>query len=288
MRNKPLQYSLILLTNCFLSFNAVCAEYVKSSQMDFAHPHDLVLDPQGKYLLVSDMRNDVIRVLDPLSLKTIAKIGEGKLSAPHDVSFDSLGRLLVADSGNNRIVIFQYNAGSATLLSQLSENMRSPEGVCADEKGNIFVTSAGTHYVLKFTGDKLVKQMGGRGSSNAQFIRPHDIDTGPDGLLYIADPGNNRIQVLSNSLEYIETIQPKTKPLNEPKYIALDGRGNLFIADQYNSQLRIFNAQNNEIHTISKANGTTLNKIEGVEYQNGKLWISDTYNNRIVLFNWNP
>jgi len=107
MRNIFNKFSLLLLAHFLLSFDAISAEFVASSQSDFAHPHDLVLDPSGKYLLVSDMQNNVIRVLDPQSLKTISKIGEGELAAPHDVSFDSLGRLLVADSGNNRIVIYQ-------------------------------------------------------------------------------------------------------------------------------------------------------------------------------------
>jgi len=109
-----------------------------------------------------------------------------------------------------------------------------------------------------------------------------------DGLLYVGDPGNNRIQVLSDELVPVEIIQAKSKPLNEPKYLALDKQGHLFIADQHNNLLRIFDRERNEIHAITKADNQTLNKIEGVEYIDGKLWIADTYNNRIVLFNWSP
>ena len=288
MQHTKFIITLILLIQWITPLSAAPAEFVAASESDFAHPHDIALDPSGKFLLVSDMQNDVVRVINPQSLKTISTIGEGELSSPHDVSFDSQGRLLVADSGNNRIVIFEFNNGSGTVISSIAENMRSPEGVCADSDGHIYVASTGNHTILKFKNNKLIKRIGGRGKNKAQFIRPHDIEMSADGLLYVSDPGNNRIQILSDALVPIEIIQPKSKPLNEPKYLALDKQGHVFIADQHNNLLRIFDHQRNEIHAISKANHKTLNNIEGVEYVDGKLWIADTYNNRIVLFHWTP
>ena len=75
------------------------------SERVFSRPHDLVLSPDGKFLYVADVGNNVVQVLDPASLKILGKIGGGDLIRPHDVAFDKRGRLLVAPrEGDGRVV----------------------------------------------------------------------------------------------------------------------------------------------------------------------------------------
>ena len=56
--------------------SADVAEFQKASASSFAHPHDLCLGPDGKYLFVSDTQNDRVQVLDPESLVVLSTIGE--------------------------------------------------------------------------------------------------------------------------------------------------------------------------------------------------------------------
>ena len=61
---------------CMLS-NAALAEmraveFVAVSESSFAHPHDLTLSPERRYLFVTDMNNDVVKVVDPDTLHTRA------------------------------------------------------------------------------------------------------------------------------------------------------------------------------------------------------------------------
>ena len=262
-------------------------EFVGATADVFAHPHDLELDSSGRWLFIADVNHHDVKVIDAQSLEAVAVIGKGELDSPHDVHFDPDGRLLVADSGNDRIVIYEMDGTSARLTGVLADDMRSPEGVTSDAGGHIYVASTGNHKILKFRNGKLLKSIGGRGDGKLEFVRPHDIERGNDGLLYVGDPGNRRIQVLTDSLTYHATIEDRQRPFAEPKYLALDGDW-LFVADQQNNTLRIFDARRKEVASISNAGNKPLNYIEGVEVRNGMLWIADTYNDRIVLFRWSP
>ena len=260
-------------------------EFIRATPEVFAHPHDLELDPSGRWIFIADVNHHNVKVIDANTLEIVTVIGEGELNSPHDVHFDSTGRLLVADSGNDRIAIYEVGGVNARLVGELADNMRSPEGVTSDAGGYVYVASTGNHKILKFRDNKLAKTIGGRGDGRLEFVRPHDIERGNDGLIYVSDPGNRRIQVLTDSLTYRATIEERKQPFDEPKYLALDNDW-LFVADQQNNKLRVFNEQRKEVTTINRAGDKQLNNIEGVEVQGERIWIADTYNDRIVLFHW--
>jgi len=72
-----------------------------------------------------------------------------------------------------------------------------PAGGCitVDGSNNIYVTDYLGHNVQKFdsNGNSLT-QWGTQGSSNGQFYQPNGITTDSQGILYVADHSNDRIQ----------------------------------------------------------------------------------------------
>jgi len=282
---------LVVLLYCLAQSAAaqVAVTFINATtpSADLSRPHDLTLDPRGRRLYVADMENDVVKVFDPRSLKLLGVIGRGLLNGPHDVAFDEAGRLLVADSGNDRIAIFTVRDGGASYRGELRRGLGSPEGVAVDRAGGVYVTNASLHTVLAFArgGAHPAARAGGQGRTPGQFIRPHDIEVGPDGLVYVADPGNNRIQVLDRGLRFVRAI---SGGFREPKYLALGESGWLYVADQDNHQVKVFDAQGRRMATIGGGQPGRLrhqlNRPEGVEVRGEQLWIADTYNNRIVHF----
>jgi len=258
-----------------------------TSDESFTQPHDLVLSSDGRFLFVSDVGHDHIAVLDPTTLRRIAKIGEGQLSAPHDARFDGQGRLIVADSGNDRVAIFEITGERGRYVGELRGELSSPEGV-AVYGDRIYVTNAGSDDIVVFQNGKVIKRHGRRGSGRDQYRRPHDIDIDKDGRVFVADPGNNRIVVLDKELNWQKVYSQKAYNFHEPKYLAIGGEGQLFVADEYNNQVKILGKDGRLLATLGTGrrvkSATEFNRPEGVTVRGGQLWISDTYNNRIVRF----
>ena len=288
-------FAWLILIGIFMGSDAWGADdkapvFEKQSDVAFARPHDLTLDPSGRFLYIADMDNNVVKVLEPNSLSVIGTIGRGELNRPHDVAFDTAGRLLVADSGNDRIAIYHVEGASGTYLAELRDGFDSPEGVAVDDQGLIYVTNAGLHNIVSVKHGKRLAAAGTHGRKTNEFSRPHDVELGPDGIVYVADPGNNRIQLLNRMLQVVDALEDGPFDFNEPKYLALDEKGWLYVADQYNNRIKIFDETRKPVASIgsegNSADRPALNRPEGVEARQGNIWVADTYNNRVIHYRW--
>ena len=266
----------------------VTAIRVGESEASFNRPHDMVLSPDGQVLYVADVGNNAVKIIDPLTLRTLGAFGQDRLRAPHDVAFDASGRLLVADSGNDRIVAYRVNGAGGTFVEEVATGLASPEGVTAARDGTIYVTNARAHDVVAIKDGKRIAHAGGAGRDPNRYDRPHDIAVAPDGRVYVVDPGNDRIQVLTPGLDFIEGLSGPPFDFKEPKYIAFGARGWLYVADEKNNQVKIFDSKRRAVAVIGTRTrgrgGGMLSQPEGVEVRGDRLWIADTYNDRIVLF----
>lgn len=265
----------------------VTATLEAQSERSFGNPHDVALSPDGSRLYVADVNNNAVKVLDPQSLVTIGAFGQADLSRPHDVAFDPAGRLLVADTGNDRIAIYEVEGVTGRLVGEIA-GLAGPEGVVAAADGTIYLTNARGHNVEAWRGGKRIAQGGGRGAGDNEFVRPHDIDIGPDGKIYVSDPGYGRIQVLDDGLRKLGEIGGERYRFNEPKYFAINGKGAIFVVDELNNQVKILNKEHEIIGIVGSGKlglgPNEFNRPEGAEIRGDTLWVSDTHNGRITRF----
>jgi DNA-binding beta-propeller fold protein YncE len=247
----------------------------------YAHPHDIVLSPDGTRLYVADNGNHRIAVLDPVSLEEIGAFGAGEVREPHDVAFDARGRLLVADTGNSRIAIFEVSDGQGCLVSELRGSIRRPEGVVVHPDGLVIATGAASGNLVVFREGKATAETGG-------FSAPHDVAIGPEGSIWVADAGNDRMVQLNDDLEVMRTLAGPPYDFHGPRYQDFDAAGRMFVADKYSNQIKIIAPDGSLAQVFgSKQSGKgdgVFNRPEGVEIAGEQVWFADTYNNRIVRY----
>ena len=99
-------------------------------------------------------------------------------------------------------------------------------------KNNMYGSRGGNNRLVRFTKDgTFIKAWGGgigsEGSLPLQFNDPHAIDIDAEGRLYIADRGNQRVQVLDKEGNFIT----RWTQFGKPSAIAIDGKGNIYVAD---------------------------------------------------------
>jgi hypothetical protein len=83
-----------------------------------------------------------------------------------------------------------------------------PNDVHTAPNGDIFVVEGhgqGRDRVIKFNSrGEYIAEVGGRGTGQLQFNQPHSLAMDSQGRLFVADRGNNRIQILDQNLRFLE------------------------------------------------------------------------------------
>jgi len=105
-------------------------------------------------------------------------------------------------------------AGAPAASGMQSDLFEGPTDVAWDNDGNIFVADGtGNARVAKFDRNGVfVKSWGSRGAGNDQFSTARSIAVDATGNVYVADRGNNRIQVFDNNGTYKSSITTAGNP----------------------------------------------------------------------------
>ena len=125
----------------------------------------------------------------------------GELNDPGSIAIHyKTGNIYIVDSNNHRVQVFSCNGD---YLFMFSEKMNQPAGICISQN-KVFVTQGNGNcinmYELK---GKLIKSVGSEGNGEAQFNYPHGLDVSDrNNNIYVCDWSNNRIQILTQELEY--------------------------------------------------------------------------------------
>jgi tripartite motif-containing protein 71 len=120
--------------------------------------------------------------------------GAGALLNPQGIALDREGRIYVADGGNGRIAVYD-NYGN--FIGGIGRDvLERPSAVTVDNDGFIWVGDQASQTLYLFAPDgKLLRQVSQAGDDGQSFSDIEALSLTPDGVLYVADSGHNRILV---------------------------------------------------------------------------------------------
>lgn len=174
-------------------------QLLKISTAALSAPLDLVISPDGGYLLIADTGNNEIKVLQPGTLKLLSRFGGEDLKSPEKLEFAGNGQLLVADDGFSRVTVYEFKGvfrdGSAN-VKKISTGRGTPRSqdtpdTARDTSGQNYRVDADKNRITIFDKDQnQISQY-----ANAGLNAPNAVET-VGRYFWIADTGNNRILLL--------------------------------------------------------------------------------------------
>ena len=116
----------------------------------------------------------------------------GCFDRPRDVTFGSDGLVYVTDEVNSRVCVWSKEG----TFKRAFRPKYDPTCIAATADNHLLITSYFSHTVMVYTLDgQLVHELGGKGFDPGSFIGPLGICVDNDGLVYVVDHHNKRVQV---------------------------------------------------------------------------------------------
>ena len=158
-------------------------------------PRGITISPDG-HIYVCDGANNCVCVfhVNGKFLFSFGSHGSGDecFDWPNDLCFASDGFLYITDFDNSRICVYDKDG---KFIRKFTTAYR-PKCIDATDCRFLIVSSWRSDKVMIYTtGGDSVRVFGERGSGLGQFVGPDGISVASDGLIYIADCNNHRVQV---------------------------------------------------------------------------------------------
>jgi tripartite motif-containing protein 2/3/tripartite motif-containing protein 71 len=176
-----------------------------NKRLEFRYPSGVGIHPKSGRIYITDTCNHRIQILNS-NLTFVSTFGSngssnGEFSYPQDVSFDSDGNVYVVDNSNHRIQVFESDGKFLRTFGKHGSydgELNYPVAISVDCSKNdvVYVTDKDNHRISMFTSEgKFITSFGGKGTGVGQFDMPHGITAANNGVLYVCDFYNNRIQL---------------------------------------------------------------------------------------------
>ncbi len=301
-------------------------------------PQSVAVDASGA-LFIADTENHRVRTVDARGvISTVAGsdpgAGDGgaalsaRLFQPGGIALDGAGNVYVSDTLNHRVrkidaqgvistVAGTGSAGySGDNRAAAGAQLNSPSGLALDRGGSLYIADTGNHAIRRVAGG-VITTVAGTGEAGkdgdsgppgtARLFNPSAVAVDPNGTLYIADSGNNRVRVVSGGVIRNYAGDPAGLPgssgdggpavsatFNYPIALALDNTGNLYISDYFNNRIRRVTPGGGTVTTFAgtgvagaagdgmQAAQAQFNLPAGIAFDSSRnLYVADLLNSRI-------
>ena len=184
------------------------------------------------------------------------------------------GNIAVSDCSKNCVKVYTANGQ----LVQQFDVRGGPSGLAVNGRGQLFVAEASGHKVSIFNQNGCQYSFGSKGEGPGQFKYPEQICIAPDGLVYVTDGGNNRVQVFEQDGKFVRQFGKDV--LKDPSGIAVTKDGHVVVASWEANKLSFFTLEGKFVREVTDIG---LKSPFGVVVDAcGWVYVADCNNHRIL------
>ena len=250
---------------------------------------------------VSDTALHAVAVFD-IPGERYFKIGEedvGKLAMPIGLDVDGQGNLYVMDASTKQVQIYDKDGHYLRTLAGPKWFLR-PSGIAVDAEGkNVYVVDTGgvtndEHRIRVFdaVSGKHLHDIGKRGNAPGELNLPRDVAVGVDGLLYVVDGGNFRVQVFKPDGTFVRVfggVGRQGGQFSRPKEAAVDPDGNVYVVDSAFGNFQIFTSDGQlllNVGTRSERDGMARYMLpSGIAIDgDGRVYVVDQFFRKVDVY----
>lgn len=167
-------------------------------------------DPNGLvYLLQRGDKADPVIVLDRTG-KVVRSWGKGLYTTPHAIRVDPQGNVWTTDASSS--MVYKFSPEGKTLMQIEVGGQPTPCGnfcsttdIAFAPNGNLLIADGYRNArILEYSADgRKLREWGSAGTGPGQFRLPHSIQVDENGVVYVADRENGRIQRFDREGKYL-------------------------------------------------------------------------------------
>lgn len=212
---------------------------------------------------------------------------------PSGISVDASGNVAVSDAGGNRVDLCDTNGSGSVMIGTLGSGpgqLRSP-GAAVLVGDAVLIPDAGNDRLTSF--DRVGSAWGTSASMTAAssdpgaFVSAQSVAASPDGRIYVADTGNDRVQILGRDGSYIGQFSAPPEGWSGPAGVAVSNDGSrVFVSDSGRNRIVMADSDGAYIRTIGEtgsADAQFLSPHGLAVLPNDTLVVADTGNSRVQI-----
>ena len=269
-------------------------------KLELRKPYGITTDSKGR-IYTADTELKKVFVIDPAA-KTVHVI-EGSsrvpLALPVGVALDAGNRLFVSDAQLHSIICFSPNGEPVAHFG--TSVLGRPGGIAIDRARNrLYVADAKEARIAVFDTAtfKFIAFFGGPAKpavkENGKFFGPTNVALDRQGLIYVADTLNCRVQVLDPAGKFVRAFGAQGDRPGEfirPKGIAVDREGHVYVADAEFNNFQILSPDGQPLLAVGSLGSDRgqFALVAGLHVNDeDQVFTTEMFHGRIQVFQYIP
>lgn len=118
------------------------------------------------------------------------------------------------------------------------------------------------------------------------LAEPYGVALAPDGDVWVADTGHDRVAEFTPSGHLVASLHPATRlgGLDQPEGITLDAAGHIFVADTGHNRVIEISRADRVLVTFGSGRGRLDQPVAVAVSSFGDVWVADQGHSRVVEF----